>query len=182
MIKIKGWNETFENADSRKRQRLGIFYMPSGCDSSGYLALMSEFPQEDALMAFGVFIALCQQAATMKKGVRGSFVKSDGLAMNERQISMLIHVDVCHLRAALKVLTDQRVKWVEVIASADNLPLICHSSATSVPVNAEIVQGEGEGEGEGEEEGEGEGEGECTDPFNGAGDHLKELSDLRQNG
>ena len=148
MIKITKWNETFENADSRKRQRLGFFYAPSGCDSSGYLSLMSEFPQEEALMALGVFMALCQQSATMKKGVRGSFVKSDGAPMSEKQISMLIHVDACHLRAAVKVLADERVKWLEIVGTASGVPVICQSSASGVPVNAEFVQGEGEGEGE----------------------------------
>ena len=168
MIKIVKWNETFENADSRKRQRLGIFYMPSGCDSSGYLSLMSEFPQDKALMAFGVFIALCQQSATLRKGVRGSFIKGDGSPMSEKQISMMIHVDVCHLRAAIEVLADKRVKWVELLEKNIDMPPICHQSASSVPQNSDFVQGEGEGEGEVEGEGEGKGEGddfeEC-EPF-----------------
>jgi hypothetical protein len=45
---INKWSEVFENADSRKRQRLGFYYMPSGCDSSGYLGLMSEFKPAEA--------------------------------------------------------------------------------------------------------------------------------------
>lgn len=180
MIRITKWNETFENADSRKRQRLGLFYMPSGCDSSGYLALMSEFPQEQSLLAFGVFIALCQQSATMRKGVRGSFLKSDGSPMSEKQISMMIHVDVCHLRAAIQVLTDERVKWLEFIEEKLDVPPICHQSATSVPQNSGFVQGEGEGEGEVEGEGEGEG---YEDPFDEADSiRLKKLADQRKFG
>lgn len=111
-------------------------------------------------MAFGVFIALCQQSATLRKGVRGSFIKGDGSAMSEKQISMMIHVDVCHLRAAIQVLTDERVKWLEFIEEKLDVPPICHQSATSLPQNSGFVQGEGEGEGEVEGKGEGEGEGE----------------------
>jgi len=140
---------------------------------------MSEFPQEQSLLAFGVFIALCQQSATLRKGVRGSFIKGDGSPMSEKQISMMIHVDVCHLRAAIQVLTDERVKWLEFIEEKLDMPTICHQSATSVPQNSGFVQGEGEGEGEVEGEGEEEGE----DPFDEADSlRLKEMADQRKFG
>jgi hypothetical protein len=114
---------------------------------------MSEFPNKDAMMALGVFIALCQIAATGRKDERGTFKKSNGEQMSMKQIAMLIRCQESVLSKAVEILADQRVAWVICHSSADDLPLICHSSATSIPKNSEnssIVQGEGEGEGEGE--------------------------------
>jgi hypothetical protein len=155
LIQINKWSETFENADSRKRQRLGFYYMPSGCDSAGYLALMSEFEQAEAWQAYGIFVALCQQAATMKREVRGRFVNSDNKPMTTRQIAMLIRCDHDVLLTSLQILKDQRIGWV----SASHLPPICQSSASRLPLfseNSSIVQGQGQGQGEGKGQGQGQ--------------------------
>ena len=148
-LRINKWSETFENADSRKRQRLGFYYMPSGCDSAGYLALMSEFEPAEAWQAYGTFVALCQHAATMRRDVRGMFINSNGTPMTTRQIAMLIRCDHDLLLRSLELLCDERVGWI----SADDVPPICQSSATSVPLfseNSSIVQGQGQGQGQGE--------------------------------
>jgi hypothetical protein len=143
-LHIVRWAEIFENADTRKRERLKSFHAPSGLESRGYLALVSRFPQDRAMMAFGVFQALCQLSATLGRSVRGSFKNSDGTPMDLQQLSVLLRIEICHLSAALEILSDQRVRWVSWGSSADNLPTICRSSPS-------FVQGEGEGEGEGKQ-------------------------------
>jgi len=144
---INRWSEVFENADSRKRQRLGLYYMPSGCDSSGYLGLMSEFEPAEAWQAYGIFVALCQHTATMTKDVRGTFQNTDGTAMTTRRLALIVRADLGILERSLEILMDKRVGWV----SATDLPAICQQSASDVPQNSGFVQGEGEGEGEGED-------------------------------
>lgn len=146
-LHILRWNETFENADTRKRERLKFFYAPSGCDSHGYLSLVSRFPQDKAMMAFGVFQALCQLSATLGRSVRGRFENSDGTPMDIQQISCLVRLEICHVSAALEILTDQRVKWCEWEHSAGNLPGICQPPPA-------FVQGQGQGKGKGEGEGQ----------------------------
>lgn len=142
-LSIVAWNTTFENSDSRKRERLKFFYAPSGCDSRGYLALVSRFPQDRGMMAFGVFQAICQLSATFGRSLRGAFRNTDGSPMSLQQISCLLRMEICHLSAALEVLTDERVRWVEWIP--------CFSkSATRLPVNSGFVQGQGQGQGQGE--------------------------------
>jgi len=143
-LKINRWNETFENADTRKRERLKFFYAPSGCDSHGYLSLVSRFPQDRAMMAFGVFQALCQLSATLGRSTRGTFKNSDGTSMDLQQLSCLLRIEICHVSAALEILTDKRVKWCSWDESAENLPPSCQ-------VHPAFVQGEGQGKGEGEE-------------------------------
>ena len=156
IIEINKWSEVFESANSRKRQRLGFYYMPSGCDSAGYLALVSEFEPAEAWQAYGIFVAMCQQAATMKKDVRGKFINNNNQPMTTRQIAMLIRCDHDILIRSLEILMDTRIAWI----SASDVPPICHSSATSVPQNSGFVikdkvkeegKGEGKGEGEGQE-------------------------------
>lgn len=160
VLTIAGWKETFENADSRKRQRLKWFFSPSGCDSRGYLALVSFFDPGAAMQALGVFQAICQASATFRSDLRGTFVNTDGTPMELQQISVLIRVPICHLSASLEILTDKRVRWCRWEQhgeqSATNLPVTCHQSAS-------FVQGQGKGEGKGQ--GQGQGEGTPLPPF-----------------
>ena len=150
MIQIKNWNETFENADTRKRQRLGWFLCPTGTDSAGYIELMSH--GERGIRAFAVFTAICQWSATCVPVVRGSCARSDGRAMSARQIATVIRMPENIVTDALELLASEDVGWIlcentdvsSVKAqSAGSMPVPCQSPAGSVP------QGEGEGKGEG---------------------------------
>lgn len=142
---ITRWSETFENADTRKRERLKSFHAPSGCESRGYLTLVSRFPQDKAMMAFGVFQALCQLSATLGKSIRGRFENTDRAPMDLQQLACLLRIEVCHLVAALEILTDSKVRWCFWSGDSVNLPIICHTPPG-------FVQGEVEGEVEGESE------------------------------
>lgn len=143
MIEIRKWDETFESADTRKRQRLKSFYCPSGTDSKGMLNLLCHFPRADALAALGVFLIFCQYSATLPQKHRGKLLHSDSSPMSVDFLSKLLRIEICHLHAALQILSDERVNWVilhhDFDQSAGNLPVICQSSPG-------FVQGEGEGE------------------------------------
>jgi hypothetical protein len=143
MIEIVRWQEVFENADTRKRERLKSFHCPSGVESRGMVNLLCHYPCDKALAALGVFQLICQLSATLPARHRGRLVHSDGSAMSLEFIARLIRVETCHLSATLQILADKRIRWVLINESADNLPTICQSSPG-------FVQGEGEGEGEGE--------------------------------
>lgn len=169
-LQIINWKETFENADTRKRQRMGWIMVPTGCDSKGYRRLMRS--GKDGAAALGVFIGLCQLMGTMPKETRGAFVNSDGSDMDLNDISEVARIDAAVLSDAIPRLVS--CGWV-----LSDLPVICRSSATpcqqpadllgtppnplisqhnagSVPPvcqsSAGFVQGEGEGEGKGEGE------------------------------
>jgi hypothetical protein len=161
MWKIKNWNETFENADTRKRVRLGWFLCPTGIDSSGYIELMSHGAK--GAQAFGVFIAICQWSATCLPVVRGSCARSDGRPMSARQMASILRIPEDIVTDALKLLSSPDIGWMECVnaekpseitPSASGLPLVCQSSADAMP----------QGEGEGKEKGEGEGEVFCPEP------------------
>ncbi len=141
MIEIAKWNETFESADTRKRQRLKSFHCPSGVESRGLLNLLCHFDGQAALAAFGVFQLVCQLSATLPAEHRGRLIHSDSTPMTVDFLSRLLRIEICHLSAALEILSDKRVAWILLNQSADDLPLTCQSHPA-------FVQGEGEGEGE----------------------------------
>jgi len=160
MYVISRWNETFENADTRKRVRLGWFHCPSGTDSSGYIELMSH--GEDGIKAFAVFLAICQWSATCLPHVRGRLARSSGKPADERQIAAMIRMPIEVVSRSLELLSDQDIGWIvkvedeqpvekpkEIEESAGSLPVVCHSSASSLPQGKGKGQGEGEGQGQG---------------------------------
>ena len=161
MYRINKWAETFENADTRKRQRLGWFLCPSGNDSAGYLELMSYGP--DGVAAFGVFLAICQWSATRGKNQRGEISRNDGRPMSVDLLATTIRVHADVVAKSLPLLCHPDVGWMSnentgktekpigvqktnLEKSAGDLPVVCQSH----PKDSSIVKGEGEGEGEGE--------------------------------
>ena len=154
MIKINKWSQLFENADTRKRQRLGWFLAPSGCDSRGYRQLMRK--GKDGIVAFGVFQALCQVMATYSKETRasGEFRHSDGSGMEVADIWEITRMKVADDWQIIETLKE--VGWSSLVTqqSATSVPPPCHPPATSVPDNSGIVKGEGKGEGKGKGKGE----------------------------
>jgi hypothetical protein len=141
MIKINKWNETFENSDSRKRQRLKCFFSPSGCDSMGYIELMV-MNGDAGLMAFGVFQALCQYAATQPAERRGMFCRSSGEAQTISQLSSILKISKNRLEESLILLSSKDVDWITIEnrdrlsdKSADQVAEICRSGGRNLPVN-----------------------------------------------
>ena len=147
MFNIVNWSEKFETADTRKRQRLGWFLAPSGNDSKGYRKLMRQ--GKDGVIAYGVFMALCQYMATLSKESRGSFVNSDGTEMDFDDLSEVTRIEVADIRHATGTLV--ACGWLTPIgtticqSSASHLPPICQSSPSFVKEEGE-EQGQGQGE------------------------------------
>lgn len=162
MIEIVKWSEIFESADTRKRQRLGWFLNPSGCDSKGFRKLMRD--GKDGLEALGFFQALCQSMATMSIKIRqsGTFKNSDDSLMDFDDIMELSRLDG-RTPADYRQITGRLVAcgWICLHKSLES-----QQSATSLPPPCHLPPGfvQGEGEGEGQEKGEGEGEGEKFTP------------------
>ena len=146
MIEILNWGETFENADTRKRQRLKSFHNPSGVDSAGYIALSSK--GEAGMAAFGVFVALCQLSATFQFKHRGKFLRSNGNPMTLELLAATLRLQTCQLSASLEILASEDVGWITYLEVQDK-------SATNLPHDTGLSPGFVQGEGEGEVEGEG---------------------------
>ena len=133
---IAKWNETFESADTRKRQRLGWLSIPTGNDSAGYIELMSH--GERGVRAFGVFLAICQWSATQRQETRGQLARSDGRPVNDRQIAAIIRIPTDIVTDAIELLSSPEIAWIcekteQNQQSASCMPVICHQSASDLP-------------------------------------------------
>ena len=118
MVKIINWSKTFENSDTRKRQALGWFLVPSGCDSRGYRQLMKK--GGPGVTAFGVYQALCQLTAKWSAGNRGEFKHSDEKQMDLEDLSDLTRMPAKVIDSALPLLCE--VGWIEMIEKANTTP------------------------------------------------------------
>ena len=137
MYTIHKWSETFENSDTRKRQRLGWVLFPSGCDSIGYIDLM-EYGSA-GVAAFGTFASICQWSATSCRDVRGRLARSDGSEMTHKQIAAVIRQPIAVVDRSIEILV--AIGWLSVEnaeliddlpVSADDLPVL----ASDLPVSA----------------------------------------------
>lgn len=148
LLRINKWNETFENADSRKRQRLGYFLCPSGVDSAGYIELMTH--GADGITAYAVMLSICQWSATCVPLVRGTCARSNGRPLTVTQLAMHLRMPAEIVSAAVELLTLPEIgwmEWVEVDVSdgtdagsvnsrkppAEDVPTACQSSASHLP-------------------------------------------------
>lgn len=124
LITITKWNETFENADTRKRQRLKSFHCPSGIESRGLVNLLCKTDdQQLALAAFGVFQLICQLSATLPADHRGRLIHSDSEPMTLAFLARLFRIDICHLTGTLELLAAHDVGWISLTEEKCNLPL-----------------------------------------------------------
>ena len=150
-VKINEWSSKFESHDTRKRQRLGWFLSPTGCDSRGYRLLMRK--GTEGVIALGVFQALCQALGTLSKDARktGVLANSDGSGMEMADLREITRISAADLGGGLALL--EEIGWItqQFDESAAPVPEACRTSAGSVPQNSGFVQGEGEEEEEGED-------------------------------
>lgn len=143
MIRIVKWNETFENAKTRKLMGLAWLQCPAGVDSAGYLSLMVY--GVEGIMALGVFQAICQWSATCRPPIRGSLSRSDGKPLSMKQLAMILRMPEDVVTRSIELLMSEDVGWMEEKASvsdesASDPPVICQVSATDTPIVS--VQGE----------------------------------------
>lgn len=135
MIKITGWDDAFEDAHSRKRDKLYWFQVPADTESTGLLALRKlGLP---GLAAFGVFNLLCQlHASTPKKGPRreGILCRSNGKPLSNEMIADKLRIDEPDFSQAIAILSSEDIGWIEhdLPQSASEMP----SSASEMPRDA----------------------------------------------
>jgi hypothetical protein len=131
VLTISRWHEVFETAKSRKLVHLQYLNTPIGCDSAGYIELVTCY-EHVGLAALGVFQALCQLTATWGPGRRGRFLKTNGTPYTVAQIAALIRVRESILQECLDALLDEQVGWLKWEPATD-LPTVCQPSATDLP-------------------------------------------------
>tara|TARA_R110000868_G_scaffold409597_1_gene695407 strand:- start:113 stop:514 length:402 start_codon:yes stop_codon:yes gene_type:complete len=125
MIRITKWNETFEVAKTRKLVHLCWINVPTGVDSSGYLALVSM--GVPGITAFGVFLAICQWSATCRPIIRGSLARSDGKPLTVPQLAVILRMPVDVVAQSVDLLMSPDVGWLQS-NDHENANVLCQSA------------------------------------------------------
>ncbi len=110
MLRIAKWSETFENSTTRKLVSISYMMCPTGVDSAGYVELMSH--GTDGMMAYAVFLAICQWSATNRPEIRGLIARSDGRPMSVRQLAVIIRMPTEIVERAVELLQSEDVGWI----------------------------------------------------------------------
>ena len=150
--RIVGWNETFENAQSRKLRSLAWVSVPNRHDGAGFRRLM----QLGGAEAYGAWILIVQVAS--KCPTRG-VLHNGRRPLDEDDLADKTGLPAELFTDTLKLLSDPRILWVEggskVAESADVVAESAEASAKS-PIKWEISPEGGKGkkgmEGKGREE------------------------------
>lgn len=126
-LEIVNWSKTFETANSRKLQRLRYYPGTIGTDSRGFRALARR--GEEGFAALGLFQALLQAFATLRKPARNAdlFLHSDGAPFSAAEIWELARVPPSVAEKFAPYLIEvQWIKWRD-------LPAVSHLDADSAP-------------------------------------------------
>jgi len=131
MLTIAKWNETFEDSNSRKLVKQKYLQMPFDLNSNGYINLMAH--GEAGLMAYGVFLAICQLSAARRQEHRGKVCRNDGTPLTKNQLASHLRMDISHLSAAIELLKSPDICWL--VEESD--PDVSQSSATNPPATSQ---------------------------------------------
>jgi len=123
VIRIKEWDKIYENNKTRILQNLDRIQIPINWGSDGYLDMMD---RKDGPAIFGAWIALVQVAAKCK--IRGTLVRSNGLAHSPETICRLTRVPILTIKNMLEF-SLKSSKWLEII----HMAVDGHKGAAEVP-------------------------------------------------
>ena len=133
---IKDWDRIFENAASRKVERLGWVAIPNRHDSAGYGRLIS---LDNGPAIYGAWVVMVQVASKMPK--RGILANESG-PLDEFDLEARTRIKAKLFRSAIDTLIDVKIGWIYV-HSGSVLP-VGYQSATS-PSGRTGAEGEGRG-------------------------------------
>jgi hypothetical protein len=120
--RIAKWNQTFENAESRRVSTLSWVAWPIKLDSAGYDSLIEEFGDDSPAM-YGAWCALVCVAASCE--VRGTLADSKGRPYTIGRIARKAHMPEEAFERLIEWASTEDVAWLEL---AD-----CPETAQGVP-------------------------------------------------
>jgi len=106
-LKIKNWNEHFENAHSRKVQKAAWLPLPNKMDGKGYRRIVA---MKDSTEIFTAWIIILQVASKMPE--RGSMVDEDG-PITVEDLSIMSGFSEAIFKKAIPVLKSAKIAWLE---------------------------------------------------------------------
>jgi uncharacterized phage protein (TIGR02220 family) len=131
IYRIKDWAKHFENAQSRKYEKLSWIPVPNKHDGEGYSRVMA---QPQAAEIFAAWVLMLQVAS--KCTPRGSLSRSDGSALGADSLAVKTRSKKEWFEAALKFLSSPEVGWIEQVGVDKNTPLSEETNETGSALGA----------------------------------------------
>jgi len=110
MLRIKNWQDNFENNRTRDLKKMSWIPVPNKQDGDGYTVLVDH---EDAAAHLGAWLAILQIAS--KCDPRGTLVRGNGKPHTPQSLARISHLDAAILQAAIARLLDEKIGWMEDI-------------------------------------------------------------------
>ncbi len=133
VIRIKNWEERYENAHSRKRTTLMWVPVPNSHDSLGYCTLMN---MKGGVEIYGVWIVLLTLASKCPK--RGELANEHGVPYSPQEISLKTRCPIKSINEALKTL--EKIGWISTSANevADDANEVADDANKGAPTATRI--------------------------------------------
>lgn len=115
--RIRGWNEIYEDHNSRKLKRLPWYREPSSNDSYAYAALIH---REDGPAIYGVWSMLKKVAATAPHPNRGFLLRGQNQPHTTKTLAILTRMPEDLIKTAIGALLDPEIGWIEEIPDSES--------------------------------------------------------------
>lgn len=106
--RIRNWDTTFENSQSRKYDNLRWVPIPNRHDTDGYTMLMDD---DHGVMHYGAWIALVQLASRCKP--RGTLIRSDGRPHDYSSVARITRIGSQVFREAIPRFLSDEIGWLD---------------------------------------------------------------------
>ena len=110
---IKDWDQNFESAKSRQRDKCSYVCLPNKMGMSLTMLLSAD----RGISAFGIFILLVESCSRQRRPREGYLTdtgRADGAPWTIRRMSVLFHRPEDEISDALKLLSSEDVGWIDV--------------------------------------------------------------------
>jgi hypothetical protein len=110
-VRVRGWSDLFETAETRKLKNLRWVPVPTGHDTSGYRRCMR---LADGTRIYGAWVLLLAMAASAPAGRRGDLVSRDGSPLTIDEMADRTGAPAEDFLDAIKALSNPRIGWLAI--------------------------------------------------------------------
>lgn len=115
ILRIKGWNDHYENNRTRELKRMEWVPVPNKHDGDGFSTLMDH---ERGLAHLGAWLLILQVAS--KCEIRGTLSRTGAVPHTAASIARIGHADAAIIQEAMDRLVDE-IGWLEVIENTQHV-------------------------------------------------------------
>lgn len=114
VLRVRNWNETFENNRTREMQRMDWVPVSNRHDTHGFNTIISK---ADGTALYGAWMLILQVASKCRP--RGVLFRAPGIPHNAESIATITRADGRIIQRALDILLEEEIGWLEYAESSE---------------------------------------------------------------